>query len=236
MGIRISGRNASNMKMLRGRNVLKIDQHRVELPDYVLNEANAEIRELAAKLRAAEERDPYTDGHQHRVGKLAWEIATRLGLSEKSVESIGAAAALHDLGKLLVPMEILTKQGKLDEVELETIHRHSTTGYEIISQVKLPWNVADIVRQHHERCDGSGYPRGLRGDEILPEAKVIAVADVFEAMTSDRPYRKALPVEVAIEEILNDRRYDSAAARACVELYNEGILEALNENEAGWTY
>ena len=174
-----------------------------------------------AKL--SEEKDPYTAGHQRRVSQLATAIAKKMELSEEKIETIKFASLIHDIGKMSVPGEILTKPTKLTEAEFALIKEHPKTCYNIIKDTDLPWNIADIILQHHERLNGSGYPKGLRDEEILLEAKIIAVADVVEAMSSHRPYRPALGIDKALEEISMNKGklYDPGAVEACIKLFKE---------------
>ncbi len=150
-------------------------------------------------------------------------IARKLGMSEAQEEQIRLAAIMHDLGKISVPAEILSKPGNLSPVEIELIRGHAEAGYAIITGAHMEGPTAEIVYQHHERCDGSGYPRGLAGDDLLPEAKVIMVADVVEAMASHRPYRPALGIEAALDEVEDGAgsRYDADVTRACVDLFRK---------------
>ncbi|MEE9584271.1 MAG: HD domain-containing phosphohydrolase [Candidatus Brocadiales bacterium] len=182
------------------------------------------IRALAA---AVETRDPYTAGHQQRVTDLARAIATEMGCSTECIEGIRMAGIIHDVGKIGVPAEILTKPGRITATEFEIIKTHSQVGYDILKDIEFPWPVADIVLQHQERMDGSGYPRGLSGDDILMEARIIAVADTVEAMASHRPYRAALGIDKALEEITKNRgtRYDADVVDACVRLFREKGFE-----------
>ena len=168
-----------------------------------------------------EKRDPYTAGHQRRVSALARSIAQEMGLSANQTEAIRMASLIHDLGKIYVPSEILNRTGVLDEMERGMIQRHSRIAYDILKNIEFPWPIADIVYQHHERMNGSGYPCGLKGDQILLEARIIAVADVVEAMSSRRPYRAALGVEKALEEINLHKGilYDSAVVENCTRLF-----------------
>lgn len=168
-------------------------------------------------------RDPYTAGHQKKVVRLATAIAERLGVSWEQMEGIKVAANLHDIGKIYIPSQILNKPGKLTNLEFEMIKTHSQTGYEIIKEIEFPWPVAEIILQHHERMDGSGYPRNLAGEEILLEARILAVADVVEAMASHRPYRPALGIDVAMDEISCNRGilYDPDVVDACLVLFRE---------------
>ena len=169
------------------------------------------LRGTLAKLRSAlggaiqiaaslvERRDPYTAGHQRRVANLARAIATEMHLSEHQIDGLRLAAVVHDIGKVSVPAEILTYPGKLGEAEMAMIRRHPDIGYETLRVVQFPWPLAEIVRQHHERMNGSGYPQGLSGEQIMVEARVLGVADVIEAMASHRPYRPALSLDKALE-------------------------------------
>jgi PAS domain S-box-containing protein/putative nucleotidyltransferase with HDIG domain len=170
-----------------------------------------------------EARDPYTAGHQRRVAELATAIATEMGLPEDQINGIHLAGIIHDLGKIHVPAEILSKPGKLTDIEYELIKTHPQDGYDILKDVKFPWPIADIIRQHHERLDGSGYPQGLRGDAILLEARIMAVADVVEAMSSHRPYRPGLGIDAALNEIILNRatHFDPQVVDVCVALFRE---------------
>ena len=181
---------------------------------------------INAIARTVEIRDPYTAGHQKRVAELASAIAGRMGLSADTIEGIRMAGLIHDIGKIAVPAEILSKPGRITSIELGLIKNHPAVGYQILKDVNFSWPVAEITLQHHERLDGSGYPNGIRGDDILPEARIIAVADVVEAMASHRPYRPALGIEKALEEIQAHagRLYDAGAVRACVELFNDNAF------------
>jgi len=172
---------------------------------------------------AVETKDPYTSGHHKRVADLARAIATEMGLSEETLDGIRMAAALHDIGKITLPAEILSRPSKLSEAELNLIKTHSQKGYDILNDIEFPWPVARIVYQHHERRDGSGYPLGLKGEEILPEARLLAVADVVEAMASHRSYRPMPGLDKALEEIGAQRGilYDPAAVDACLCIFRE---------------
>jgi PAS domain S-box-containing protein len=168
-------------------------------------------------------RDPYTAGHQTRVGQLAVAIAREMGLPEDTVHGIELAAGIHDLGKVSVPAEILSKPGRLTDIEYMLVKQHVQSGYDILKDIRFPWPIATMVWQHHERMNGSGYPQGLKGDQILLESRILAVADVVEAMASHRPYRPALGIETALEEIERGRgsTYDAAVADACLKLFHE---------------
>jgi HD-GYP domain-containing protein (c-di-GMP phosphodiesterase class II) len=172
---------------------------------------------------AVEARDPYTAGHQIRSANLARAIATEMGLSQEKIEGIRIAGSIHDIGKLSIPVEILSKPTKLSELEFSLIKEHARRGYEMLKNVESPWPLAEIVYQHHERMDGSGYPRNLKGEEILIEARILTVADVVESMASHRPYRPGLGIDAALNEIAKNRGifYDDAVADACLRLFQE---------------
>jgi HD-GYP domain-containing protein (c-di-GMP phosphodiesterase class II) len=172
-----------------------------------------------------ETRDPYTAGHQRRVTELAEAIAAAMALNGDRRPLLHAAGTLHDLGKTAVPTEILTKPGSLTPAEFELIRVHPRTGYEILAGIEFPWPVAEVVVQHHERLDGSGYPAGLSGSAIRLEARILAVADVVEAMSSHRPYRPALGLELALDEIAAHRGvlYDADVADTCRDLFESGF-------------
>jgi putative nucleotidyltransferase with HDIG domain len=180
----------------------------------------AAIRTLAATV---ETRDPYTAGHQQRVAKLARTIAEEMSLEADRIDGLHLAAIVHDLGKISVPAEILSKPKKLTEIELSLIQSHVQTAYDILKEMEFPWPIAEIVYQHHERMDGSGYPRGVKGDEISLEARILSVADVVEAMSAHRPYRPGLGIDAALEEIEKNRvvRYDPEAVDVCLRLFKE---------------
>ena len=172
-----------------------------------------------------EARDPYTQGHEVRVAALARRIAGEMGLSEDEMDEIGMAGLLHDIGKLRVPAEILTKPGALSPAEFALIKEHPAQGHEILGHIDFGWPVAQIVLQHHERMDGSGYPMGLLGPGIMVSARILAVADVVEAMASHRPYRPAVGLQQAIDEIaMHPERYDADAVAACMRLHDRGEI------------
>ena len=180
---------------------------------------------IATLARAVEIRDPYTAGHQRRVSRLAVEMAVRLGLDDERVRGVHMAALVHDVGKIVVPAEILAKPGRLTEMEMALIRHHSREGHDLLAGIDCPWPLAAVALQHHERIDGSGYPSGLRGDEVLLEARIIAVADVVEAMASDRPYRPALGVGAAVAEIRGARgvTLDADACAVCLDILADGF-------------
>ncbi len=173
--------------------------------------------------RTVEIRDPYTAGHQRRVAELACAIVREMGLSEDRIKGIRMAGLIHDLGKIAVPVGILSKPGQLLDTEFNLIKGHPERGYEILQGIHFPWPLAEITLQHHERIDGSGYAQELKGEEILPEARILAVADVVEAISSHRPYRSALGIDAALEEIHRNKGllYDENAVDACLKLFEK---------------
>lgn len=170
-----------------------------------------------------ETRDPYTAGHQRRVTKLACAIAKVMNLPEDRIEGLRMAGALHDIGKISVPAEILSKPGPISDVEFNVIKTHPQWGYEILKNIEFPWPIAQIVHQHHERMNGSGYPCGLKKEKILLEARILAVSDVVEAMATHRPYHPAQPIEVALDEISKNKGklFDPDVVEACVRVFKE---------------
>jgi len=178
---------------------------------------------IQVMVSAVESRDPYTAGHQIRSADLARAIAAVMGLPQEKIDGIRMAGSIHDIGKLSIPAEILSKPTKLTDIEFSLIKEHARIGYEMLKDVESPWPLAQIVYQHHERMDGSGYPRNLKGDDILIEARIMAVADVVEAMASHRPYRPALGLNAALEEIENNKGtlYDADAVDVCLRLFRE---------------
>jgi HD-GYP domain-containing protein (c-di-GMP phosphodiesterase class II) len=174
-------------------------------------------------ISTIEVRDPYTSGHQSRSADVARAIATEMGLPQEQIEGLRMAGSIHDIGKLSIPAEILSKPSKLSEIEFALIKEHSQKGYEILQDVESPWPLAEIVYQHHEGMDGSGYPRNLKGNDILIEARILNVADVVEAMASHRPYRPSLGIDAALNEIEKNRgtKYDEAVVDACLKLFRE---------------
>jgi putative two-component system response regulator len=179
-----------------------------------------------ALTSSLEKRDPYTSGHQKRVANLACKIAEGMDLSEDQVYGIRLAGLLHDIGKISIPVDILIKPSKLDEMEFEIIKQHPQIGYEIIKDIEFNQPIPLTVIQHHERLDGSGYPSRLKAKDIIPEAKILAVADVVEAMTSSRPYRASLGIEKALEEITTHKgtRYDRRAVEICIKYIKKNGL------------
>ncbi len=176
---------------------------------------------IRAMSRIVDLRDPYTAGHQKRMADLAGAIAEEMGMDEERADFIRLAGSIHDIGKISVPAEILSKPAKLSETEFNLVRVHPQTGYDMLKDVDFPWPIADVILQHHERFDGSGYPNGLKGDEMLPEARILAVADVVESMASHRPYRATLGLDSALEEIEKNRGvlYTPAVVDACIGLF-----------------
>ena len=177
------------------------------------------VRAMATTI---EMRDPYTAGHERRVAQLAAAMGAEMGsFSEHDIEGIRVAAYVHDLGKIAVPAEILSKPGKINSHEFGIIRSHPKVGFDVLKEIDFIWPIAEATLQHHERLDGSGYPQGLKGEQIIPQARVIGVADVVEAMASHRPYRPALSVNEALEEVMrgSGRLYDEAVVSACVRLF-----------------
>lgn len=206
--------------------------------DYLQNSLDRLERSLEGTFKAMamtlELRDPYMAGHQHRVSGLAVAIAQEMNLAWDKIEGLRLAGIIHDIGKIATPSEIMAQPRRLTKTEFQLVKDHPRVGYEMVKDIAFPWPVAHIVLQHHERLDGSGYPEGLVGDAILPEARILAVADVVEAVCSLRPYRPALGVEKALEEIRKGRglRYDARAVDACTRLFREGRFSFKRESEA----
>ena len=198
----------------------KAEKERRKGIDRLRKALGATIQAIAVTV---ETRDPYTAGHQRRVADLSRAIAAEMGLDSNLVDGIRLAGVIHDLGKIAIPAEILSKPSRLSEIEYKLIKTHSRAGYDILKDIEFPWPVACIVLQHHERIDGSGYPEALKGDEILIEARIIAVADVVEAIASPRPYQPGLGIEKALKEIIQKKGilYDPSAVDACLKLFNE---------------
>jgi putative nucleotidyltransferase with HDIG domain len=191
-------------------------------------EADERLRKMMegvihAVAMITESRDPYTAGHQERVSRLAVAIASDLGFEEKDIEGIRIGGLVHDIGKVCVPAEILSKPTRLSEAEFSLIKNHPRVGYETLMKIEFPWPLNRMVLQHHERLDGSGYPRGLKGEAIIMEARILAVADVVEAMVSHRPYRPACGLDKALEEVKRGKgaTYDARVVDCCIRLFAE---------------
>jgi len=176
---------------------------------------------VLAMSKIVESRDPYTAGHQQQVARIAGVVAQKMALPQDSVDAVRISAALHDIGKIAVPSEILTKPGRLSHLEMEMVRTHPQNAYDILKTIAFPYPIAQIILQHHERMDGSGYPQGLKDREILLEARILGIADVIEAMSSHRPYRPAMGIDAAIAEIAGCRGvlYDPAVVDACLDIY-----------------
>ena len=190
----------------------------------LIEQTNSSLRNTISAISSlVEQRDPYTAGHQRRVSQLAVAIAKELGLSSEKTMGVEMASIVHDIGKIHIPAEILSKPGKLTEAEFEIIKTHPKAGWEVLKNIDSPWPIAEIVYQHHERLDGSGYPRGLKGDKILLESRILMVADAIDAMATFRPYRPALGVLSALQEVMQDKggRYDPSVVAACLTLFIE---------------
>jgi putative two-component system response regulator len=191
------------------------------------------VQTVRAVSLTLEMRDPYTAGHQRRVAQLATAIGTRMGLDGDRLEGLQTGALIHDIGKINIPAEFLTRPGKLSRDAFAIIRSHPSVGHEIVRDIEFPWPIAQMIAQHHERLDGSGYPLGLKGDDIILEARIVAVADVVEAMASHRPYRPSLGLDAALAEISEGagKRYDVEVVKACTELFLEKGLSLLDVPE-----
>jgi putative two-component system response regulator len=205
-------------------NLEKLVEERTKAVNNTLNDLRSTMEGIIQAMGLTVEiRDPYTSGHQKRVADIASAIATEMNLPKEQIKGIHMAGIVHDIGKIAVPSEILNKSGRISKHEFEIIKSHSQAGYDILKQINFPWPIAQIVYQHHERMDGSGYPQGLSDEDILLEARIMAVADVVEAMASHRPYRPALGVHKALEEIKRNRGvlFDLEVVNACLSLFEE---------------
>lgn len=206
--------------------------------DYLQNSLDRLERSLEGTFKAMamtlELRDPYMAGHQHRVSGLAVALAQEMNLPWDKIEGLRLAGLIHDIGKIATPAEIMAKPRRLSKSEFQLVKDHPRVGYEMVKDIAFPWPVAHIILQHHERLDGSGYPEGLAGDAVLPEARILAVADVVEAVCSLRPYRPALGIEKALEEVRKGRglRYDARVVDVCIRLFREGRFSFKRESEA----
>jgi PAS domain S-box-containing protein len=205
------------------RDISEKKRAEAELLHYVEELKTAFMSTVEVATIISEMRDPYTAGHERRVAKIAVAIGAELGFDAHRQEGLQVAGHLHDIGKINIPAEILSRPGKLNAIEFMLIKGHAQASYDVLKGVKFPWPVADIALQHHERMDGSGYPQGLKGDEILLEARIMSVADVVEAMNSHRPYRPGLGIEAALAEIERGREtvYDPVVADACLRVFRQ---------------
>ncbi|MDP1952753.1 MAG: HD domain-containing protein, partial [Betaproteobacteria bacterium] len=194
-----------------------------QIEQYVAQLETAFMSTVNVATTLGEMRDPYTAGHQRRVAEIAVAIGAELGFDAHRQEGLRVAGYLHDIGKITIPAEILSKPGKLSALEYTLIQGHAQASYDVLKDMRLPWSVAEVALQHHERIDGSGYPQGLKGEAILLEARIIGVADVIEAMSSHRPYRPGLGMDSALAEIERGRGsiYDATVIDACLRLFRE---------------
>jgi PAS domain S-box-containing protein len=219
------------------RDISERERLETELRQYALNIKKTLLQTILAISRTVELRDPYTAGHQRRVAHLAATIAQALSLPQARIAGIFLGALIHDIGKIAVPSEILSRPGKLLDEDVRYLKIHCRKGYEILKPVDFPWPVADIALQHHEHLDGSGYPQGLRDGEILFEARIVCVADVVESLTAHRPYRPARTVEEALS-LINQQVgiwYDRKVVTACNRLFAEGYcIDTIDLNELTW--
>ncbi|MBU1052318.1 MAG: PAS domain S-box protein [Proteobacteria bacterium] len=226
--VRLSGRNIiRENKIIDSRGLLinitesKKSEEKLKESFERLQKATSGI--IQAMTLTIEARDPYTAGHQRRVAALSKAIAIEMNLPAQMIEGIEIAASIHDLGKLSVPADILSKPSKLSDIEMQFIQTHPDAGYNILKDVEFPWPVAQIILQHHERINGSGYPKGIEGENILLETRILSVADVVEAMASHRPYRAAMGIDKALEEIRENKNilYDPEVVKACLTVFEE---------------
>ena len=204
---------------------------------YAVNIKKTLVQTILAMSRMVETRDPYTAGHQRRVAHLAAVMARTLGLTEQQIEGVFLGALIHDIGKIAIPSEILARPGKLLDEDVSYLQIHCRKGFDILDPVDFPWPVAEIALQHHEHLDGSGYPQGLKGEEILTESAIVCVADVVESLTAHRPYRPAYKMEQALGEISRraGKWYDPEIVSACIELFQQGYrIDAVDMDELTW--
>ncbi len=208
----------NNMREALNAQNFVLEQKVKEKTAFIQEMLGATVQAMALTV---ESRDPYTAGHMERVAKFACDIAKKMGFKPKDIEAIRFAGLLHDIGKIRIPVAILNRPKKLLNVEFEILKIHPQIGYDILKDIKSPWPFAEIAYQHHERADGSGYPLGLKGDDILPEARILAVADVIEAMSSHRPYRPALGIDAALENIEKNKgnHFDPEVADAAISVF-----------------
>jgi len=212
------------VEALKHKRLLESEQEKLETARNHLTDVLAAT--VDAMVAATEERDPYTAGHETRVAEICTAIGREMGWDEDRLLGIRLGAMVHDIGKISIPAEILTKPSRLNPAEMELVKLHAETGYKILQNIPFNWPVAQMVRQHHERLDGSGYPAGIKGDEILLESRILAVADMVEAMASDRPYRRSRGLEFALRQIESEAgtRLDAEVVRICAALFREKRL------------
>jgi putative two-component system response regulator len=205
------------------RYALERQKYLIERKQYLELQRSTLVQTIEMMALTIEKRDPYTSGHQKEVARIASKIAEQMGLPQDQIDGIYLGGLIHDIGKISVPAEFLNRAGKLRDEEMSLVKTHSQVGYDIVIGVDFPWPVADMVLQHHERLDGSGYPQGLVGNEIQIGARIIAVADVIEAMASHRPYRSALGIDAAMEDLEKNKNslYDPDVVEAALTLFRD---------------
>ena len=219
------------------RDISKQKQAEMEHRQYTMNIKKTLVQTILAISRTVEIRDPYTAGHQRRVAHLAAAIANAMKLEETRIEGVFLGALIHDIGKIAIPAQILTRPGELMDEDRRYLHLHCRKGYEILEPVDFPWPVAKVALQHHEHMDGSGYPQKLRGDEILLEARIVCVADVVESLTAHRPYRAAVAISQALEQVAAKagQSYDHQVVSICTDLFQTGYrIDAVDMDELEW--
>ncbi|CCQ72426.1 HD domain-containing phosphohydrolase [Magnetospira sp. QH-2] len=224
----LSAEDGSDSPLLfTGTDITDLDRARAEFQRSQEATNEALVQTVRALARTIESRDPYTAGHQSRVAELSLAIGREMGLAQDRLTGLEMGAMIHDIGKIHIPAEILTRPGRISSQEYELLKTHTSAGATILRDVPLPWPVMDMVRQHHERLDGSGYPLGMKEPDLLLESKIIAVADVAEAITGHRPYRAALGIETALK-VLNEGRgsgFDDDVVGVCVMLFRQHDFE-----------
>jgi putative two-component system response regulator len=229
----VSVKDALRRRMIEIQSNFEIEnlEHDIEDKRQSLVQANTRLTLMVdgiirAMAKAVESRDPYTAGHQQRVADIAAVIAARMHFPEERIMYLKMAGSIHDIGKISVPAEILSKPGRLSQAEMNIIREHPLTGYEILKEIEFPYPLAEIIYQHHERIDGSGYPNGLKDDQIHLDAKILAVSDVLEAMASHRPYRPAMGIGIAMEELKKNkgRFYDPDVVDVCCKAIENGEI------------
>ncbi len=214
----------------REKELIDLQRNLSNIVEQLKNALGETVRAIASIV---ETKDPYTAGHQRQVCEIALAIATEINLSNDQIEGLRMAAILHDIGKISIPAEILSKPGKLTDIEFGLIKTHPQAGYDILNSIEFPWPVARTVMEHHERINGSGYPKNLKGDDIIIEARILAVADVVDAMASYRPYRESLGINAALEEIEKNKGilYDKDVVDACLKLFREKGYQIVKEEK-----
>jgi PAS domain S-box-containing protein len=237
MGVISVGAENSPVFIAYIRDISQQKKAEKEQRQYALNIKKTLVQTILSISRIIEIRDPYTAGHQSRVAHLSANMAETLNLTEACIEGVFLGALIHDIGKIAVPSEILSRPGKLLEEDIKYLQMHCLKGYEILGPVTFPWPVAEIARQHHEHLDGSGYPQGLKGEEILLEARIVGVADVVESLTAHRPYRPAYPLSEALQFIRDKagKWFDPQIVDTCQALFNSGYqIDAIDMEKLTW--